>query len=93
VEGALRTVGQAFTSVGALDPRLTQRGSTEFRLSRQLRGYSKADPAPNRVKPVPVDVIYHAASIAQQHHSAGVPFNRVGICVSLLMYTKTSRVC
>jgi hypothetical protein len=47
VEGALRTVGQAFTSVGALDPRLTQRGSTEFRLSRQLRGYSKADPAPN----------------------------------------------
>jgi hypothetical protein len=67
VEGALRAVGQAFTSVGALDPRLTSRGSTEFRLSRQLKGYSKADPAPDRVKPVPISVIYHAANIAKQH--------------------------
>jgi hypothetical protein len=39
VEGALRAVGQAFTSVGAFDPCLTPRGSTEFRLRRQLRGY------------------------------------------------------
>jgi hypothetical protein len=67
VEGALRAVGQAFTSVGALDPRLTPRGSTEFRLRCQLRGYSKADPAPNRVKPVPTGVTYHAANIAKQH--------------------------
>jgi hypothetical protein len=67
VEGALRVVGQAFTSVGALDPRLTPRDSTEFRLRRQLRGYSKADPAPNRVKPVPIGVIYHAANISKQH--------------------------
>jgi hypothetical protein len=67
VEGALRAVGQAFTSVWALDPRLTPRGSTEFRLRRQLRGYSKADPAPNRVKPVPTGVIYHATNIAKQH--------------------------
>jgi hypothetical protein len=67
VEGALRAVGQAFTSVGALDPRLTPRGSTEFRLRRQLRAYSKADPAPNRVKPVPIGVICHAANIAKQY--------------------------
>jgi hypothetical protein len=28
----------------------------------------------------------------RQQHSAGVPFDRVGICVSLLMYTKRTRV-
>jgi hypothetical protein len=67
VEGALCVVGQAFTSMGALDPRLTPRGSTKFRLSRQLKGYSKADPAPDRVKPVPIGVIDHAAKIAEQH--------------------------
>jgi hypothetical protein len=60
-------VGQAFAGVGAQDPRLTVTGSTEFRLSRQLRGYARADPAPNRVKPVPVSVVYHAANLARQH--------------------------
>jgi hypothetical protein len=67
VEGALRAVGKAFTSAGGLYPRLTPWGSTEFRLIRQLRRNSKADPAPNRVKPVPTDVIYHATNIAKQH--------------------------
>jgi hypothetical protein len=68
VEGALRVVGQALTSVEALDPHLNpRRGSTEFCLKRQLRGYSKANPAPNRIKPVPIGVIYHAANIAKQH--------------------------
>jgi hypothetical protein len=70
VEGALRAVGQAFTGVGANDPRLTTRGTTEFRLGRQLRGYAKADPPPDRVKPVPISVVYHAANIAQQHGTA-----------------------
>ena len=67
VEGALRAVGQAFASVGAPDPRLTATGKTEFRLGRQLRGYSKADDPPHRVKPIPVQVIYHAANLARQH--------------------------
>jgi hypothetical protein len=63
-------VGQAFTGVGSPDPRLTVTGSTEFRLARQLRGYSRADPPPTRVKPVPVSVLHHAASLARQHNSA-----------------------
>ena len=70
MEGALRAVGQAFTGVGAKDPRLTTRGTTEFRLGRQLRGYAKADPPPDRVKPVPISVVYHAANIARQHGTA-----------------------
>ena len=67
VEGALRAVGQAFASVGAPDPRLTPTGKTEFRLARQLRSYAKADDPPNRVKPIPVQVIHHAANLARQH--------------------------
>jgi hypothetical protein len=60
-------VGQAFASVGSQDPRLTADGKTTFRLSRQLRGYSKEDPPPDRVKPVPIAVIHHASSLAQHH--------------------------
>ena len=67
VEGALRAVGQAFASVGAKDPRLTADGKTTFRLSRQLRGYSRADPPPDRVKPVPISVMHHSACLAQHH--------------------------
>ena len=69
VEGALRAVGQAFASVGAPDPRLTATGRTEFRLGRQLRGYAKTDDPPTRVKPIPVQVIHHAANLARQHGS------------------------
>jgi hypothetical protein len=67
VEGALRAVGQAFASMGAPDPRLTVTGKTEFRLGRQLKGYAKADDPPLRVKPIPIQVIYHAANLARQH--------------------------
>jgi hypothetical protein len=67
VEGALRAVGQAFTSVGAMDPRLTPTGKTEFRLSSQLRSYGKVDDPPAQVKPIPVQVIHHAANLAHQH--------------------------
>jgi hypothetical protein len=70
VEGALRAVGQAFTALGSPDPRLTATGSTEFRLSRQLRSYSKLDPPPQRVKPIPVDVIHHMMALSNQHGTA-----------------------
>jgi hypothetical protein len=62
-------VGQAFASMGAQDPRLTVTGKTEFRLSRQLRGYAKADDPPKRLKPIPIQVIYHAANLARQQNT------------------------
>jgi hypothetical protein len=71
VEGALRSVGQIFAAVGAKDPRLTPTGKTEFRISRQLRGYyAKADDPPTQVKPILVQVIHHAANLARQHGMA-----------------------
>jgi hypothetical protein len=62
-------VGQAFTSVGGADPRLTLSAKTEFRLGRQLCGYTRADPPPDRVKPVPVAVIHHAVGLARLHRN------------------------
>lgn len=59
VEDALRAVGQGFTRMGAPDPRLTPSGTIDFRLQRQLRSYTRADPPPSRVKPIPISVIHH----------------------------------
>jgi hypothetical protein len=70
MEGALRAVGQMLASVGSSDPRLTNAGKHEFRLQCQLTGYARADPPPNQVKPIPVQVIYHLAMLAQNHGSS-----------------------
>lgn len=64
VEGALRSVGQTLTAVGAPDPRLTPQGETDFRLRRMFQGYSKADTPPTRVKPVPVPILQHVMAQA-----------------------------
>ena len=37
----------------------------DFRLQRMLRSYHKADPPPNRVKPVPVPVLHRVIAVAQ----------------------------
>ena len=59
VEGALRSVGQAFSSVGSPDPRYTPQGKLDFRLQRMLTCYGKQDPPPMRVKPIPVPILQH----------------------------------
>jgi hypothetical protein len=64
VEDALRAVGQGFARLGTSDPRLTSSGSIDFRLQCQLHGYTRADPPPDRVKPIPISVIIHAANAA-----------------------------
>jgi hypothetical protein len=65
VEGTLRSVGQTFASVGAADPRLTLQGKMDFRLQRQLACYySKQDPPPDRVKPVPIAIIRQVLAAA-----------------------------
>jgi hypothetical protein len=50
--------------MGAPDPRLDPSGHVDFRLTRMLKAYSKEDPAPNRVKPVPVPVLRRIMTIA-----------------------------
>jgi hypothetical protein len=69
VEDTLRAMGQTLAGMGPSDPRLTPGGKTEFRLGRQLRGYTREDPPPNQVKPVSVAVIAHAANLARSHNT------------------------
>jgi hypothetical protein len=62
VEGALCAVGQTFTSLGYLDPRLQTSGKLDLRLHRQLQAYAKDDPPPHRVKPVPLQLLLHVVA-------------------------------
>jgi hypothetical protein len=64
VEDSLRAIGQTFAALGAPDPRLDQHGHIDFRIQRQLRAYSRANPPPNRVKPIPDQILRHVAALA-----------------------------
>ena len=64
VEDAVRSVGQTLAALGARDPRLTDGGDVDIRLRLQYRAYSKQDPPPRRVKPIPVQVIHRIARVA-----------------------------
>jgi hypothetical protein len=59
VEAALRSVAQTISLLGAPDPRLTPQGKMHYRLQQQLKGYSKLDTPPSRVKPIPFQIINH----------------------------------
>ena len=50
--------------MGSDDPRLDQHGNTDYRLAQQLRGYTKLDPPPRRVKPVPIQLVLKIADWA-----------------------------
>lgn len=65
VEDALRSIGQAFTHVGAKDPRHKD-GHLDFRLKRMFSCYAKFDPPPNRVKPIPVQILQFASEQTRQ---------------------------
>ena len=64
MEDAVRSVGQTFARLGAKDIRKDSLGVIDFRLQRQFKSYGKTDPAPDRVKPVPIQVLFHALAIA-----------------------------
>ena len=64
VEDYIRSVGQAFLELGMNDPRLGPDLKIDHRIQRMLRCYSKADPPPDRVKPVPIQVLQHICTIA-----------------------------
>ena len=70
-EDYVRSVAQTFLALGAPDPRLDEGKKVDFRLQRQLRSYSKEDPPPDRVKPVPVQVLRRILAVAD---AAECPF-------------------
>ena len=63
-EDAVRSIGQALAALGIANPRYGKDGKIDIRLRFQLRCYTKQDPPPNRVKPVPIIVIQKVAAMA-----------------------------
>jgi hypothetical protein len=84
VEDTVRTIAQTFCRVGAPDPRLDTNHAIDFRLQRQLRSYSKEDPPPTRVKPLPVSVITQTLMVA---YATPYPGNHaIGDMISLAFF-------
>jgi hypothetical protein len=69
VEDYIRGVAQTFLHVGAKDPRLNTAHTIDFRLQRTLKAWKTTDPAPLRVKPIPIAVIKRIAVLSQTSHS------------------------
>ena len=73
-EDYVRHVAQAFLQVGAVDPRLNSAHKIDFRLQRTLKAWKSSDPAPDRVKPIPITVIRRIATLAQTTMAADTTF-------------------
>ena len=58
--------------MGSKDIRLDAFGKIDFRLRRQLAGYKRKDAPPDRVKPIPVQIIRHVLSVAFSDVDQGI---------------------
>ena len=66
VEDYLRTVGEEISFLGTdVDPRFTAQGLRVVALKNQATSYSKADPPPEKVKPIPIPLVRHTVSNLQ----------------------------
>ena len=64
VEDAVRSIGQAIAMLGAKDSQVTSTGKVDGILQLQFRCYSRQDPPPSRVKPIPVQVLRRLVCVA-----------------------------
>ena len=64
----MRQVGQAFSALGLLDPRMNRfaPGQMDFRYSRLVKSWKRADPASKRVRPLSRALMKKAKEIAQK---------------------------
>ena len=58
--------------MGANDPRLNTAHVIDFRLQRTIKAWKSSDPAPLRVKPIPIQVLRRLAVIAQTPSATAV---------------------
>ena len=63
VRDEILRVAKAFTDLGLPDPRLTSHGLMDPRLSSLYKAYANEDPAPERVKPVPIQIVHRAQDL------------------------------
>ena len=60
------TVSQEISKLGPkVDPRFNIRGQRHLELIEQTKSYKKADPPPERVKPIPIQLIEHCVTSSQ----------------------------
>ena len=59
-------VAKMFTELGLPDPRMNTHRDMDPRRSSLYKSFSNEDPAPNRVKPLPIQVLHHAQALANQ---------------------------
>jgi len=64
VEDALRAIGQTMASMGSVDKRLVGPRRMEYRLQQLLAGWDRVDPAPKRVRPVPISLVQYLVDTA-----------------------------
>jgi hypothetical protein len=69
-EECVRAVGQAFSQLGAPDPRLTTMGRMNLHLTCVIAGWKRKNPAPKRRKPVPMSVLLEADRLARGYNQA-----------------------
>ena len=70
VADALNSVAQAFTFMGLDDPRFRPgTNNLDPRLARQLKGYANTDAPPMRVRPIPIQILHRATSLAMAENS------------------------
>jgi hypothetical protein len=58
-------VARTYLNVGGKDPHLNSANQIDFRLQRMIKPWKSSDPAPLRVKPIPIQVIRRVASLSQ----------------------------
>lgn len=75
-------MGQTLSLLGAADPRLTPSGKLDYRLKSLLRGYRLLDPAPSRVKPIPIPILVRA-TMDTQHSTPLLQSAGDMICIAL----------
>ena len=63
VRDEILAVAKGFTNMGLPDPHLTSYGDMDPRLTNFYTSYKNADPAPHRVKPLPIQVLHRAQAI------------------------------
>ena len=66
VPEAVRAVAAVFTCLGKVDPRLNRFGLIDTRLSALYQAYTKLDPPPRRLKPIPLPLLHETHRIARR---------------------------
>lgn len=84
VDEALRSVGQAFSCMGARDIRFDSLGRIDLRLTRLLSSFARLEDPPHRVKPLPIPVLQALLSAA--YSPTGSPLHQAIADMACIAY-------